>query len=177
MRKGAGKSKGSAFERDVAKRLSLWLTGGKDKKQLIRTVLSGGWRAGQGDAEGWRQVGDLAANGPVGEQFRRRFAVECKHHRTIDLLGLWTRTDYLKGWWEKLNAEITEHTAAGETPMVPLLVFRANNRPVMAGLPTQAADWLRINSAAHFKWMDLAIFPFEDLLRCSPTRVLEGSMR
>ena len=178
MKRGAGKAKGSAFERAVAKDLSLWLTGGNDGKQLIRSVLSGGWRAGQaGSGEGWRQVGDLAPNGPVGEQFRQRFAVECKHRRDIDLYGLWTRQDAILEWWAKLKEEIATVAAqTNTTPVIPMLVFRANGRPIMCGVPSKTAEWLRMNHTATFKWVDLTIFPFEQLLKCSPARVLSGSM-
>lgn len=167
MRRGAGKAKGSAFEREVAKELSLWLTAGTDNKQLIRSVLSGGWNTGQ-SKEGWRQIGDLAPNGPEGERFRARYAVECKHRRDIDLYGIWTRADAIVEWWSKLQSEC----ATVQPSPIPLLVFRANSRPIMAGTTPAVASWLRIGNAAVFKGIGIAIFPFEMLLKCSPARVL-----
>lgn len=169
MRKGAGKSKGSSFERAVAKQLSLWLTEGKDGTQLIRSVLSGGWKRGQTTgAEGWRHVGDLAPNGPLGEQFRQRFAVECKHRRDIDLYSLWTctRGENILGWWQKLRED------ASKVGVTPLLIFRANSRPIMVGAPLREADSSKIKTIAEFDWLDLAIFPLASLLACPPAQVL-----
>ena len=88
MKPGCGKAKGSSFERLVARKLSLWITDGKDSTQLIRSVLSGGW--GQGNVVSARQLGDLAANGPAGEEFRKHFVVECKHRFSIDPWSYWT---------------------------------------------------------------------------------------
>lgn len=124
MKPGAGKNKGSSFERKVAQELSLWLTGNQDRKQIIRSVLSGGWDKKDPD---WRQVGDLAPNGPVGEEFRKRFSVECKHHNSIDFWKLFTGQSPLVDWWKKLNDESNNFN------LIPLLIFRANNRPVLIG--------------------------------------------
>lgn len=134
MRSGGGKAKGSAFERWVAKELSLWLTRGADAKQLIRSVLSGGWTAHRKTSdEPWRHAGDLAPNGPIGEAFRKAVAVECKHYGVIDLYGYWQPTHKLNVWWEKLNEEASEAGCAS------MLVFRANLRPTMVML--DAALW------------------------------------
>jgi len=62
MKRGKGKNKGNRFENLVARELSLWLTVGSSKYQLISTRMSGGWEG----AEEWRQAGDLAPNGPAG---------------------------------------------------------------------------------------------------------------
>jgi len=122
MRPGAGKGKGSSFERWVARRLSLWLTGGKDGTQLVRAVLSGGWKD-----RGKRQAGDLAANGPFGERFRQDFIVECKHRRGDLLWGLYTKAggESVQGWWMKLEDEGRANS------LIPLLIFKQNRRPVL----------------------------------------------
>src|SRR3990172_2537168 len=99
MKPGARKRKGSSFEREIARALSLWLTRGADQTQLIRSVLSGGWA---GRAKGFGQVGDLAPNGPIGERFRRLYAVECKHQRDISLWQLWTGGELIE-WWGELG--------------------------------------------------------------------------
>ncbi len=130
MKPGAGKSKGNRFEGLVARRLSLWLTRRKDSTQLIPSRLSGGWKD-----KGWRQAGDLAPNGDAGEEFRRQFVVECKHHKT-DLLWALFRTEgeNIQGWWKKLCLE------SKPLGLLPMLVFRQNGRPIVVGLPTQLVD-------------------------------------
>jgi len=164
MKKGAGKSKGSAFERWAAKQLSLWLTDGKDATQLIRSVLSGGW-----SARGANQVGDLAANGPMGEAFRKVFAVECKHHREIDLWDAWTIQDGGKWlrWWGKL---LDEAVIAG---LEPMLIMRANRKPDMVGLRHQLVRriWSLMESDADtipfvtFHQYNLTLVPLTSMLK------------
>jgi hypothetical protein len=172
MRSGGGKSKGSAFERQIAKALSLWITGGKDSTQLIRSVLSGGWTRGQKSEGGFRHVGDLAPNGPAGEIFRRMFAVECKHNKKIDLYGLWTRSDdgsTLVGWWNKIVAD------SAEADVAPMLIFRSNCMPIMVGMLTgQPVSALSPREVATFGWLRLSIFPFDQLLKCPPDLYFYG---
>lgn len=160
MKAGAGKRKGGAFERDVAKALSLWLTKGNDKTQLIRSVLSGGWQA-----RGLLQAGDLAPNGERGEAFRRRFVVECKHRREIDLWALWLPGGHLRRWWDTLIKE-----TGGHPGVYPLLVFRQNNSPIRAA--TTAFLLPQVSRVSHeilhARWLHLIIFPFADLLISDP---------
>lgn len=164
-KRGGGKAKGSAFEREVAKALSLWMTKGKDKTQLIRSVLSGGWFPGQKALEGWRHVGDLAPNGPRGEKFRKLFAVECKHRRDISLYDIWTRKadDTLLGWWEKLKHD------AGEVDVSPLLIFRSNRMPTMVGMSVEAFTLIgtsnRPTQVAHFEWVGMHVLTLQDFLK------------
>lgn len=157
-----GKRKGSGFERLVARELSLYLTNGASKTELIRSVLSGGWSPGQKSGEGWRQVGDLAPNGPVGEQFRSSYAVECKHQRKISLYDFWTKTskDSLPGWWSKL---VKDSADAGVKPM---LIFRSNAMPIMVGMRRddvpQALEQSEAITAA-FPVQDCAVFRLDDM--------------
>lgn len=132
MRKGGGSWKGSSFERRIAKQLSLWFTNKADGTQLIRSVMSGGWRRGNRTSS--RQQGDLAANGSEGEKFRAHFVVECKHRYEINLWDYWTRTPSdgnFMGWWIELA---TIPSVVNKIHM-PLLVFRPNRRPSMLALP------------------------------------------
>jgi hypothetical protein len=159
MRPGGGKVKGSRFERLVARELSGWLTGGKNKRQLIRSVLSGGWAKGKPD---WRQVGDLAPNGSAGEHFRSLFAVECKHTKSLSLWQLWYGGD-LHTWWAQL---VKDAAVAGVRPM---LVFRENARPAMVLLPDEAyPEFNALARVAHLPSLKAALVPFTDLLAQDP---------
>lgn len=160
------KGKGSAFERQIARALSLWLTDDTDDKQLIRSVGSGGWvpRVTEHD-EAWRHVGDLAPNGPHGEWFRRRFAVECKHYRAIDLWALWTRAarpGTIHGWWKKIVKE------ASDAGLEPMLIFRANQLPIMVAMPTRLARCVTGHQRADFTAFDFSILPFAALIAVAP---------
>lgn len=164
MRKGGGKGKGSGFERKIAKALSLWITEGRDSTQLIRSVLSGGWTRGQKSEGGFRHVGDLAPNGPVGERFRRLFAVECKHRRDINLYGLWTcgeTSGTILGWWSKLIAD------SQVAEVSPMLIFCSNRMPIMVGMRSEQVPAVSTGHA-YFSWLKLGIFPFEELLKLPP---------
>lgn len=176
MKRGAGKSKGSAFERWVGAQLSLWLTGGTDKTQLIRSALSGGWAAGRSGDAPWRHVGDLAPNGPLGDLFRQQFGVECKFHKTLDLWGLW-RADggQLIGWWDKIAKE------CAPTGLTPLLICKGNHLPVMV-LTTlltrtrrRPEGWLlpALDRVVEISWHGLMLFPFAELLAGDPARLLQ----
>lgn len=137
------KAKGNAFENKTARELSLWLTSGVDKRQLIRAVSSGGWVGRTDSDEGWRQVGDLAPNGDAGAEFRRHFAVETKHHKELDFWHLLqeaskTTADWLT-WWEQI---VEECRGPGECCVEPLLVFTVNYKPVIVGMREAFRDLL-----------------------------------
>jgi hypothetical protein len=84
LRKGMGNTKGGAFERDVAIKLSLWLTKGANHSLFSRNRGSGGAytrataRGGRIDEAGI--PGDLASVYPQAYEFIRCFNVECKHY-------------------------------------------------------------------------------------------------
>lgn len=149
MKPGHGKSKGNKFENLIARRLSLWLTGGEDSTQLISSRLSGGWK----DAR-WRQAGDLAPNGPKGDLFRSRFIVECKHHKKDLLWGLFHPPgENIKGWWNDLCELATtlsipkpnvgpHHRTSECANLIPMMVCRQNNRAIFVVLPPKLAHTL-----------------------------------
>lgn len=169
MKAGAGKRKGGAFERLVGRMLSLWLTSGKDKTQFVRSSLSGGWAPGKAGQAPWRHLGDLAPNGDVGDAFRKRFVIECKHHRVVNAWELWTTiAGRLPKWWRQVTKEAK--TVEG---LQPLLVFRGNFMPVMVGVTLDTYPLLEgAEAVGVFPWLDLVILPLEDMLRCAPERFL-----
>lgn len=121
-------AKGGAFERKVGRMLSAWLTRGEDDAQLIRSVSSGGWSRRK-----VLQVGDLAPNGPRGEEFRRVFGVECKHRDEFEWRHVFTSgAPALMEWWEKHAAECVAAT------LCPLIVYRKNHHPLLVGAPSGA---------------------------------------
>lgn len=74
------KGKGSSFEREIAKRLSLWWTNGKRDDVFWRTDNSGGRatsRRKQGK-ETFGQSGDLQATDPIGQRLLDFVSIEIK---------------------------------------------------------------------------------------------------
>jgi len=88
MRKGGGKEKGSAWERECGKLISLWLTHGERGDIMSRNVLSGGSFTSAENAGklSSRMPGDIMAANPLAFRFLSRFSVECKHLKDIGLL-------------------------------------------------------------------------------------------
>lgn len=165
-------SKGGRFENRRARDLSRWLTDGEDHKQLIRSKGSGGWRGNTGE-DTWRHAGDLAPNGPAGEEFCRHFVVECKHRETVDLWHFYTAQpgrQNIAGWWGKLVDEI-EATDA-DPPPAPMLLFRMNHRPLMAGLPKRLVEELpqalTFNFDPDLLLPPFGMIPFEDFTAPDP---------
>ncbi len=117
--------KGGAFERKVAKQLSLWITKGEDNSQLIRSVSSGGWKYRKSS-----QVGDLAPNGEEGERFRALFSIECKKRQEFDWKHVFTSDNPgMLQWWIKHATEAAEHE------LVPMIVWQKNYHRQLVGLP------------------------------------------
>lgn len=175
MRPGAGKQKGNDFENLIAKTLSLWLSDGMDKRQLIRAVSSGGWVGRKDSPEGFRQIGDLAPNGALGQTFREHFAVECKHQKSMEfwqLLSGTTSAEWLK-WWPQI---VTECRDPGRCSMEPLLIFRVNGRPIMCGMRSVLMEEIGASTfrphmilALDSSLPSLLVFPFEQFLQHTPS--------
>src|ERR1700761_8442342 len=75
-----GKAKGNNFEREICKKLSLWITKGSDDSIFWRSTNSGG-RATSRSKIGKKTAnsyGDIAALVPLGEEFLRVVNAELK---------------------------------------------------------------------------------------------------
>lgn len=88
MKPGGGHAKGSAWERECGKLISLWLTHGERPDIMSRNVLSGGSftiaeNAGKVSS---RMPGDMMAAHPLAFRFLSRFSIECKFLKDIGLL-------------------------------------------------------------------------------------------
>lgn len=104
-----GKRKGSAFEREMAKRFSLWWTNNKEDDVFWRTPISGGRgtvRINQGQSA--IQVGDLQAVDARGRAFTEMVEVELKigypRQTPLLLLGDKRKTCIWKKWTARLIA-------------------------------------------------------------------------
>ena len=128
MRKGGGHAKGAGFEREIAKKLSTWMTNGERDDLLWRTAMSGG-RATLQRRRGKKnisQVGDLAAIDPAGNWLTDRFVVELKHVRSLDLASGWVKGQgKFAAFWCKLCSE------AFHAEREPLLIARENRFPTL----------------------------------------------
>ena len=130
MRSGGSSQKGSAFERKVCRQLSHWLSNGKRDDLFWRSAMSGG-RATLGLKKGIvrvTQAGDVTAidGRGLGAQFLKRFVVECKHVKNLELANLVAKqTGAFVKHWLKHEREAQAHQRA------PFLVARQNRFPTL----------------------------------------------
>jgi len=121
-----GKAKGGAFEREIAKKLSVWITGTSETNVLWRTAGSGA-RATQSYKSGRKQdaqIGDLGSIHPAGHWFQQHFICECKNYKNLDLIPfIFKNKGILAGFWKKLLEESNIYSR------VPLLIAKQNFIP------------------------------------------------
>jgi hypothetical protein len=128
MQAGGGKQKGSAFERTVCERLSLWVTDGERKDCFWRSAMSGG-RATRGRKRGEdlsRQAGDITAVSPEGNSLVEHFYIECKAYRELHIERfVLNGSGTLSNFWKTTIEEARNH---GRRPM---LIAKQNRMPVI----------------------------------------------
>ena len=133
MRRGGfGKRKGSGFEREICKILSLWVSGGHKEDVFWRSAMSGG-RATVHHRKGTaiRQAGDICAVAPEGHEFSEAWFVECKNIRDMRLSSfLLSDTGPLAKFWRVAQREANIH---GREPM---LIVRSRG-PIVVLTPSR----------------------------------------
>jgi hypothetical protein len=124
--------KGSAFERDICKLLSLWMSQGARPDIFFRNPASGGaftLSLARGRALGFG--GDVAAGHPLAHSFLEHFYVEAKHWKTLGLetLLLGRGGDFLA---ITKNAE----NQAKQVGRHFMIVAKQNFRPTLLVMPS-----------------------------------------
>ena len=163
MRPGGGKAKGAAFEREVCRKLSMWLSGGVNEDVLWRSAMSGG-RSTVAAKKGKRlaaQAGDISCIHPCGHNFISKFYVECKAYRDLRFAGLLTEKGELVEFWNETRKQAKSYGK------LPLLVARQNQLPPFVGLCSNAVVSLNLWKAdiIHARNIDLHIVMFDDFLK------------
>jgi len=129
-------AKGSSFEREIAKLLSLWWSEGMRDDVFYRSHASGGRftmrrKSGKDTA---LQGGDITASDPIGEPLVREWSIEIKtgygkktdsgisRWDVLDFLDSRQKTPVLEKMWDQCrrDAELTDRQ--------PILIFRRNGR-------------------------------------------------
>ena len=130
MRAGGGKAKGSNFERDTCRLLSLWLSRSQRADLFTRNVLSGGAFTIRTTERGI--PGDVAASDPLSHEFLSLYSIECKHHADLKLSELLLKPQRLSSFG-KIIAKAEEQAA--ETQRYYLIVAKQNNRDTVIFTP------------------------------------------
>lgn len=158
-RKGRGKAKGGAFEREICKKLSLWITYNKVDDCLWRSSLSGG-RATVAHRKGVvvRQDGDICAVAPEGHAITDLLFVECKHVKRLQLGEFLVKgTGLLDLFWTKCKEQ------AKRSNKIPVIIAKQNQWPIL---------WVMKYPGHHLGGLEpiiihcsgIAVWNFEDLL-------------
>lgn len=161
MKKGYGSQKGAAFERRIAKELSLWLSGGKDDGYLWRTHASGslGTRSNKPT-----EFGDIMSIRDEGRSLTSEYNIECRHGKCIkirDLVYLPAKSSMVQFIEEgELNAKLSNRK--------PLWIFREQGAPIMVMM--HVLDLLRSTLQVKISIMlpeqMLAVVKFDEWKRC-----------
>lgn len=165
MRRGGAKQKGASFEREICKKLSLWISRGKAEDLLWRSAMSGG-RSTVGRKKGKQhssQAGDISAVDRRGAPFIEAYYVECKSYKDLNFENLIKGSGHLIDFWKTTKEE------AGHYKKHPLLIAKQNNHPAIVCLTKRIAgryDRTLIKVAVPYH--NLYICLLEDFLILNP---------
>ena len=126
MKKGGGKSKGSAFERKICKMLSLWFTENVRDDIFFRSASSGAMatqRFKKGKTTSG-QTGDITSTNSEGIEFINKFSIELKSYKDFSLDFLvYKNKSLIHAWWEQCKGDAERESKS------PLLIIKKNNKP------------------------------------------------
>lgn len=144
MKKGGGKSKGTAFEREMCKTLSLWVTAGKRDDVLWRSSISGG-RATVAARKGknlHHVSGDICAVHPDGAPLIEAFFIEAKCYGDLMLSRLLVnQTGRLADFWKIAKREARRYNK------MPMLVWKQSMFDVFVCLDERGYRSLQLQRA------------------------------
>jgi hypothetical protein len=158
VRQGGGKAKGSAFERFICKRLSLWVSHGERDDLFWRSAMSGGRATLQlrQDIVNKAQSGDMTAIAPEGYELCEKCLFECKNYRDLQIAqGLIKDIGYFATFWDSTNR------AALRFDKVPILIMKQNHFPVLLVCPITCQIFEGQPIVEQLQW-GVAIYLLED---------------
>jgi hypothetical protein len=154
-----GKQKGSSFEREICKKLSLWTTNQKSVDVYWRSAMSGG-RATVAKGK-VRQAGDITAVAPEGHVLTDQFYLELKHLKSINLDCLIKGSGTLLAIWKKTKQESHKYQK------IPVLIFKQNHWPVVLCTSYVGCDKLKSHALICVESVDfdMRFIRFDELLK------------
>ena len=171
VKPGGGKQKGSSFERELCRELSLWVSDGKRDDLLWRSAISGGRatvRAKKGKITA-HQAGDICAVHELGHKLTNHFFIECKAYKDLKAATLvFHSSGTIVNFWNICREQAATNDKA------PMLVLRQNRFPTLIGLDMVGIDLLRQRRAilCSFPMLDLHLLPLslmvESEFHCVP---------
>lgn len=170
----SGPSKGSAFERELCKKLSLWWTfdlAAPDDSVFWRTAGSGGRATirGRKNKKTANAYGDICCLDPIGQDFLRAFCTEIKRGYSkftiADLLDK-RETSAKQKYEEWIEQAIHSHLLAGSYSW--LLIVRRDQRLPLVFLPKFVIeDLLNLGVDISRPYLELSIKLSDTLIEIS----------
>ena len=128
----SGKQKGSAFEREVCKGLSRWVSNGQKEDLFWRSAMSGG-RATVGRKQGKahdRHSGDISATAPEGFALTDKWYIECKFYKDLAIQAAFLKgIGKLASFWREACEQATHYKR------MPMLIAKENMSPCIVLMP------------------------------------------
>lgn len=122
------KQKGAAFEREVCKRLSLWVSHGAKEDCFWRSAMSGGRAtiAARSNRNLSAHAGDITAISPEGFQLADFAYIECKFYRDLRVSSFVVlKRGTLQGFWRATVKAARRHDKT------PMMIVKENNMPAL----------------------------------------------
>lgn len=129
MKAGGGKRKGGSFERDVARKLTFWLSGQDKEYYFYRSPGSGG--VATMNEENGEITGDIIAIKPEARLLTSKFSIECKDgYPDADFMKLFknNKNDTIQGFWDQCIRDSRKANKQG------MLIFRKKGMPILVGI-------------------------------------------
>ena len=163
MKKGGGNKKGGAFEREILKKMSLWVSCGDRKDIFRRSMMSGGRATLSGMKEFQDQAGDssLACDHKLGKKFLKFFLTEYKHLKRLKVDSLIygvPKNKSLLAFWNRLEKDCKK---IGRSPF---LVARQNFKKDLLLTENYICQFFYHYRICEFRDMNLSICFFDDFI-------------
>lgn len=164
-KRAKGKGKGGQYERDVCKRLSLWVSKMRRQDCFWRSAMSGGRaRIRFGSAQDMRaQCGDITATHQLGNLLCKVFVLECKFYADLDVdLLVWGHQGKISRFWNETLID------AKDFSRLPLMICRQNRQTDIVCVNSKGLALLSVCGTlpinTYFPRIDMHVFFFRDLL-------------
>lgn len=160
MKPGAGKVKGGAYENEICRVLSEWITGFRKPAIFRRTSGSGSRYTKSSGVE--LECGDIVGITPEAQKISDRYYFECRSYKKVQfrhLLHPELKTALLPNW----AVEVSEK--AVEANKVPIVIFKANATPSYIMIPSKEIFAYRGTRLIWGEWSICVLSDFLDWLQ------------
>jgi hypothetical protein len=159
-----GKAKGGQYEREVARRLSKWISGGSREDLIWRSNSSGGQFSQKAKTTGGysNQAGDLTSIDPMSTWFMDRFVVEIKTYKDLQVKNIIYRAkSKLIEFWD-VHEEL-----AKKVSKIPILIAKELRKPALILMPSEKCVIYNFEQAPFFA-PGVLIYTLEEFLQENP---------